>query len=127
TATSPPPSFPTRRSSDLHYRRELKTNLTLADLQRFTERFMAKHRRQMLQRDEFVEFLTPDALKGFGLRDRYRTATFDRELAIRRTDADFLALGHPFVASMLGYVGSYDFGGLAEVRPIAAKALAGFS
>ncbi|MEX0802238.1 MAG: helicase-related protein [Candidatus Binatia bacterium] len=109
------------------YRRELKTDLTLADLQRFTERFMSKHRRQIQARDEFVEFLTPDALKGFALPERYRTATFDRELAIRRTDAEFLALGHPFIDSMLSYVGSYDFGGLTSTRQIVNKELAGVS
>jgi len=110
-----------------HYRRELKSDLTLADVQRFSERFMAKHRRQMIQRDEFVEFLTPDVLKGFGLPERFRNATFDRDLAIRRTDADFLALGHPFVDSMLSYVGSYDFGGLTAARRIVARELAGVS
>lgn len=109
------------------YRRELKADLTLADLQRFTERFMAKHRRQMLSRDEFVEFLTPDVLKEAGLPDRFRTATFDRELAIRRTDAEFLALGHPFIDAMLTYVGSYDFGGLTAARRIIAAELAGVS
>jgi SNF2 family DNA or RNA helicase len=108
-----------------HYRRELKTDLTLADLQHFTERFMAKHRKQMSRRDEFVEFLTPDVLTGFGLPERYRTATFDRELAIRRTDAEFLALGHRFVDSMLSYVGSYDFGGLTAIRRISHQELAG--
>jgi hypothetical protein len=109
------------------YRRELKTDLSLEDLQRFTERFMAKHRRQMQARDDFVEFLTPDALKAFSLPERYRTATFDRELAIRRPDAEFLALGHPFIDSMLSYVGSYDFGGLTAIRWIAMKELAGIS
>lgn len=107
------------------YRRELKTDLTLADLQRFTERFMAKQRRQIQAREEFLEFLTPDSLKGFGLSERYRTATFDRELAIRRPDAEFLAIGHPFIDSMLAYVGSYDFGGLTAIRRIALKELAG--
>jgi superfamily II DNA or RNA helicase len=110
-----------------HYRRELKTDLTLADLQRFTERFMAKHRKQIQRRDEFVEFLTPDVLVGCGLLERYRTATFDRDLAIRRTDAEFLALGHPFVDSMLSYIGSYDFGGLTAIRRISESELAGLT
>jgi hypothetical protein len=82
---------------------------------------------QIQQREEFVEFLTPDVLKGFGLPERFRNATFDRELAIRRTDAEFLALGHPFVDSMLSYVGCYDFGGLTANRRIVAKELAGIS
>ncbi len=64
-------------------------------------------------------------LKPYELKDRFRTATFDRELAIRRNDADFLALGHPFIDAMLGYVGSYDFGGLAAARRVESKELRG--
>ncbi len=109
------------------YRRELKTDLTLADLKRFTERFMARHRRQMQGRDEFVEFLTPEVLRGSRLLERYRTATFDRDLAIRRADAEFLALGHPFIDAMLGCVGSYDFGGLTAIRQISYSELAGLT
>jgi superfamily II DNA/RNA helicase len=108
-----------------HYRRELKTDLTLRDLRHFSERFMSKHRRQIQSREEFIEFLTPDVLKPFGLPDRFRNATFDRDLAIRRTDAEFLALGHPFVDSMLRYVGSYDFGGLTAIRRIRNESLSG--
>lgn len=107
------------------YRRELRTDLTLTDLRRFTERFLAKHRRLMQERDEFVEFLTPEALSGFALQERYRNATFDRDLAIRRTDAEFLALGHPFIDAMLTHVGSYDFGGLTAMRRIVCSELAG--
>lgn len=69
--------------------------------------------------------MVPDALKALGLPDRYHNATFDRELAIRRTDAEFMALGHPFIDAMLAYVGSYDFGGLTAVREIKAPAMVG--
>jgi hypothetical protein len=50
--------------------------------------------------------------------ERLRQATFDRDVAIRRTDAEFLAIGHPFVNAMLEYAGSYDFGGLCAGRRI---------
>lgn len=110
-----------------HYKRELASDLTLDDLHRFTECFLAKHRRQLQRQDRFLEFLVPDVLEPFGLPQRYRTATFDRELAIERSDADFLALGHPFVDAMLRYVGSYDFGGLTAVRRIAWPDLSGQS
>ena len=109
------------------YRRELASDLSLADLRAFTERFLTKHRRQLQQKDSFLEFLTPEALKPFGLPERYRTATFERTLAIDRPDAEFLALGHPFVDAVLAYVGSYDFGGLTAVRRIHAPELAGQS
>jgi len=64
-------------------------------------------------------------LKAQGLPERYHTATFDRELAIRRTDAEFMALGHPFIDAMLAYVGSYDFGGLTAIREIKAPEMVG--
>jgi hypothetical protein len=75
----------------------------------------------------FYEFLVPEALKPWDLPERFRGATFDRDLAIRRTDAEFLALGHPFVDAMLEYVGSYDFGGLTAIRHIANPKLTGRS
>lgn len=110
-----------------NYRKELASELTLADLRAFTERFLSKHRRQLQQKGEFLEFIVPGALKDFELPERYRQATFERELAIRRNDAEFLALGHSFVDSMLAYVGAYDFGGLTAMRRIVAPNLAGRS
>lgn len=109
------------------YRRELATDLTLGDLQRFTERFLGVNRRQLQRKTPFLEFIVPDALKAFGLPERYRAATFDREVAIKRSDADFLAIGHPFVDAMLEHVGSHDFGGLTAVRQIISAELAGRS
>jgi ERCC4-related helicase len=109
------------------YRRELASDLSLNDLSSFSERFLTKHRRQLQQKDSFLEFLVPDVLKAFGLPDRYKNTTFNRQLAIRRTDADFLALGHPFVDAMLSYAGSYDFGGLTAIRHIQNSTLTGRS
>jgi ERCC4-related helicase/HKD family nuclease len=109
------------------YKQELATDLSLSDLRLFFERFMAAHRRQVLKRGDFLEFLVPDALKPFGLPERYVSATFDRELAVRRSDSDFLAMGHDFVGAMLAYVGSYDFGGLTAIREIVSPNLAGRS
>jgi len=107
------------------YQREIATDLSLADLQRFSETFLAMHRRQVQHKEPFSQFLVPDVLKPFGLPERYTNATFDRELAIRRSDADLLALGHPFIDAMLAYAGSYDFGGLTAVREIVAPEFAG--
>lgn len=72
-----------------------------------------------------MEFIVPDVLQPWKLPERYRGATFDREQAIRRSDADFLALGHPLVEAMLEYAGSYDFGGLATLRRINDPQFAG--
>lgn len=107
------------------YQRELATDLSLADLKTFTERFLSKHRRQLQQKGSLLEFLIPDALKPYKLPERYRAATFERTLAIERPDVEFFALGHPFVDAMLAYVGSYDFGGLTAIRRVASRELAG--
>lgn len=109
------------------YKRELASELTLGDLEKFTERFLANHRRQLQKKGDFVEFIVPDVLKPYELHDRYREATFDRELAIRRNDAQFLAIGHPFIDATLSHVGSYDFGGLTAVRHICEPKLSGCS
>jgi SNF2 family DNA or RNA helicase len=107
------------------YSKELASDLTLNDLARFTERFLALHRRQLQRKGDFLEFLLPEALKRQGLPERIGQATFSRELAIARTDAEFLALGHPVIDAMLEYVGSYDFGGLASRRAVACERLRG--
>jgi superfamily II DNA or RNA helicase len=109
------------------YRRELATDLSLEDLQSFTERFLLKHRRQLKRKGPILEFLVPDALKTAELPERFQTATFDRQTAIERTEAEFLAIGHPFVDAMLAHAGSYDFGGLTAVRRIASPSLVGQS
>jgi RNA polymerase recycling family protein len=72
-----------------------------------------------------LEFLVPDVLKAQDMAERFKNATFDRKTAIERPDADFLALGHPFVDAMLEYLGSYDFGGLTAQRAIKEPKLAG--
>ncbi|HXM48012.1 MAG TPA: helicase-related protein [Pyrinomonadaceae bacterium] len=110
-----------------NYRRELASDLTLSDLSNFSERFLSKHRRQLQEKDSFLEFLVPDVLKSYGLPERYKNSTFNRQLAIRRTDAEFLALGHPFVDAMLSHAGSYDFGGLTAIRHIQSPELTGQS
>jgi superfamily II DNA or RNA helicase/HKD family nuclease len=109
------------------YQRELASDLTLDDLEKFTERFLTNHRRQLQKKGDFVEFIVPEVLKSYEVQDRYRDATFNRELAIRRNDAQFLAVGHPFVDATLSYVGSYDFGGLTAIREIYEPKLTGHS
>jgi SNF2 family DNA or RNA helicase len=107
------------------YKRELAADLGLSDLQRFTERFLGQHRRQIKKTGPFCEFLVPDVLKAWELAERVRHATFDRVTAIQRSESDFLALGHPFINAMLAYAGSYDFGGLTAFRRLHDPCLAG--
>jgi hypothetical protein len=100
------------------YKRDLASPVELKDLEEFTQEFLSRERRQIQRKDGFQEFLTPEALLPDGLPERYRTVTFDRAAAIRNPQAEFLAIGHPFVDAMLRHIGGYDFGGHTAVRVI---------
>lgn len=100
------------------YKRDLASPVKLEDLEEFTTNFLTRERRQVQRKDGFVEFLTPESMKDDGLPERYRSATFKRDVAIRNPQADFLAIGHPFIDTMIRRVGNYDFGGHTAVRVI---------
>lgn len=98
------------------YQKQLASPISLQDLESFTLKFLARERRQVQRKENWLEFLTPDSLQSLGLRDRYRGVTFDRNTAIRHQEAEFFAIGHPFVDSMLRHIGDYQFGGQTAVR-----------
>jgi len=100
------------------YQRNLASPVELKDLEDFTLEFLSRERRQVQRKDGFLEFLTPEVLQKEGLAERYRSATFDRAAAIRNPQAEFLAIGHPFVDAMIRHIGEYDFGGHTAVRVI---------
>ncbi len=105
------------------YQKALASPVSLKDLEDFTLRFLARERRQVQRKDGFFEFLTPDSLGEYKCPERYKTVTFDRATAIRNSQAEFFALGHPFVEAMLRHVGGYDFGGHTALRVIEADGL----
>jgi len=105
------------------YQKDLASPVNLKDLEDFTLRFLARERRQIQRKDGFFEFLTPEGMRDNSLSERYRMVTFDRGAAIRNSQAEFFALGHPFVDAMLRRVGDYSFGGHTAVRVISAKGL----
>jgi hypothetical protein len=98
------------------YQKQLASPLGLKDLEEFTLKYLARERRQVQRKDGFYEFLTPEKLLEQGLDERFKMVTFDRATAIKNSQAEFFALGHPFVDAMLRHVGSYDFGGHTAVR-----------
>lgn len=103
------------------YQKDLASPVGLEDLEEFTLKFLAKERRQVQRVDGFLEFLTPDAIRTKGMPERFKTVTFDRSTAIRKTQAEFFAIGHPFVDTMLRYIGDYAFGGHCAVRCVEAE------
>ncbi len=98
------------------YQRELASPVGLKNLEDFTLKYLGRERRQVQRRDGFYEFLTPEALQEYRLQERYKTVTFDRSVAIKNAQAQFFALGHPFVDAMLQKVGDYSFGGHTALR-----------
>ncbi len=103
------------------YQRDLASPVGFRDLEEFTLKFLGKERKQIQRKNGFLEFLTPESLRAKGLPERFRDVTFDRSTAIRNTQAEFFALGHPFVDVMLGHIGDYDFGGHTAARVIMAS------
>jgi len=74
--------------------------------------------------DGVFEFILPDSLKGAeGLKRRYVKVTFDRTTAIRNSEAEFMAIGHPFTNAVLKHCGSVDFGGLASSKVLQRSSL----
>lgn len=98
------------------YQKDLASPLKLKDLEEFTLNFLTREHRQVQRKDGFLEFLTPESLRSKGMPERLKNVTFERETAIRNSHAEFLALGHPFVDTMLRHIGEYDFGGHTALR-----------
>ena len=100
------------------YQKELASPVNLKDLEDFTLKYLARERRQVQRKDGYYEFLRPEALQGNKLLERYKAVTFERSAAIKNSQTEFFALGHPFVEAMLRHVGDYSFGGHTAVRII---------
>lgn len=105
------------------YAKELASPVGLEDLEDFTLKYLARERRQVQRKDGFMEFLTPESLRGTKLPERFRAVTFDRATAIRNPQAEFFALGHLFIDAMLQNIGDYGFGGHTAVRVVESAAL----
>ncbi len=105
------------------YQKTLASPVSLKDLEGFTLKYLARERRQVLRKDGFLEFLTPESLREMKLPERFKAVTFDRTTAIKNSRAEFFALGHPFVDAMLQQVGDHSFGGHATVRLIEVAGL----
>ena len=102
------------------FKHEVQSPLSLEDVKALVLEFVRREGRKVNELDEgLFEFLLPDCLKGQeGLKQRYEKVTFDRAAAIRDTELDFMAIGHPFTNAVLKYCGSGHFGGLASSKLI---------
>ena len=99
---------------------EVESPLKLEDLKTCVLEFVKREGRKVTESDDGTfEFLLPDCLNGVtGLKQRYHKVTFDRAVAIRNSDVEFMAIGHPFTDAVLRYCGSAGFGGFATSKAV---------
>ena len=111
------------------YEKQLKTELSLKDLETFTKEFLARRHKRVKTDDGLLSFITPDELtdneNSAGIENRYEQVTFDREQAIDNPGLEFFGLGHPFVNAMLHLCGDVKFGGQTTFRYIENETFAG--
>ncbi len=107
------------------FKHEIQSPLTLGDVKAFVLKFVNRGGRKVTESDdETFEFLVPDSLREEeGLERRYKKVTFDRATATRNSEAEFMAIGHPFTNAVLKHCGSVDFGGLASSRVVRDSSL----
>ena len=102
------------------FKHEVQSPLTLEHVKELVLEFVRREGRKVTQSEEgLFEFILPDSLKRVeGLEQRYQKVTFDRATAIRNSEVEFLAMGHPLTDAILRYCGSADFGGLTGSRVV---------
>jgi len=102
------------------FNKEIKSPLTLWHVEKFVSEFVRRHGRAFTKSEHGTyEFLLPTIIgPGQGIEKRYSRVTFDREKAIRYSELEFLALGHPFTNAAIKYCGSAEIRGFAAVRQI---------
>jgi len=111
------------------FKHEIQSPLSMKDIETFVLEFVKGEGRKITPSEAgTVEFLLPECLKGVqGLEKRYTKVTFDRAVAIRHSETEFMALGHPFTDAVIQRCGSVDFGGFAGCWSVENQALAGIS
>ena len=100
------------------FKHDVQSPLSLEDVKALVLEFVRREGRKVSESDEgLFEFRLPDCLKGQEkLRQRYENVTFDRTAAIRNTELEFMAIGHPLTDAVLRYCGAGQFGGLASSK-----------
>jgi superfamily II DNA or RNA helicase len=111
------------------FKHEVQSPLSLQDVREFVLELVRREGRKVTETsDGTYEFLLPDCFKDVqGLKRRYAKVTFDRTMAIRHSEVEFMALGHPFTDAAIQRCASVEFGGMASRRTIENAAFAGTS
>lgn len=96
--------------------RQLQGHFTLEDLRAVVTAAVLRLGGAVLPEGEFLRIEVPACLVSSpGVASRYENVTFDRALAMRTRNAQFLGLGHPLVDAAVDYLRSPRFPGEVAV------------
>jgi len=108
------------------FKQEIRSPLTLRDVEEFVREFVRRHGRSFARTSQgYYEFILPPCLQEISdLRRRYTNVTFSRRRAIRHPHLEFMAMGHPFTDAAIRFCGHPEFGGEVARREVSDKSLA---
>jgi len=89
----------------------LRGRFTMADLQAFCLAALPRLGGAILPEGDFYRIHVPSCLGDSKIDRVYRTATFDRQLAMRRKNATLLGIGHPLIDALLNELQRDDLPG----------------
>jgi hypothetical protein len=90
---------------NLEHYRTIRGHFTLKDLRVFVERAILRLGGAFIPNGEIVAIETPEVLLSYpGVIPRYREATFERDVAMRRRNVQLLGLGHPLVDALIRHL-----------------------
>ena len=82
----------------------IEGKFSLSHLKVFVETAIIKLGGSMLPTGEFFSIITPKALTSFpNVAAKYDLVSFDREIAMRKRQAELMGIGHPLIDSILEY------------------------
>lgn len=93
----------------------LRGRFTLQDLRDYCLAALPRLGGAALPEGEFYRIHVPSRLSGSKIDRVYRTATFDRQLAMRRKHATLLGIGHPLIDALLNELQCDDLPGSVTV------------
>jgi superfamily II DNA or RNA helicase len=90
---------------NLEHYRTIRGHFTLKDLRVFVERAILRLGGAFIPNGDVVTIESPEILLSYpGVVPRYREATFERDVAMRRRNVQLLGLGHPLVDALIRHL-----------------------
>jgi superfamily II DNA or RNA helicase len=101
------------------FKRFIQSPLDLHHVEQLVTEFLRRTSKRFRTGGRLYDFLTPTAVSNRdGVKSKYTGVTFDRELALRDRQIEFMAMGHPLTDAVVSYCGLPEMGGFACTRSI---------